>query len=254
MPGLIEGENRRAVSASYFFIPVRKHRRDANYDVADPKVLASMREVAKSAEIGVHASYTSLDHEQQLEREFDGLRQLGFRPSGGRQHWLRFTLDRLIPEIERAGAEYDCSLGWNDRVGFRAGACFTFPPYDFENERPAQFLEIPLVMMDQALLEGGAQAETLLRSATTLLSASRANGWGGISVLWHPAAFGGVQLAEEVGQVFWKLLDLREDASDVWISGENFLTLVQDRYRRVGLFGPSTPPTGNPLIGVLEAS
>jgi len=189
-----------------------------------------------------------------LNREFGRLRRLGFHPAGGRQHWLRFTLAHLIPALERAGAEYDCSLGWSDRPGFRAGACFAFPPYDFKNERPARLLEFPLVMMDQALQECNPDGQTRIQSATRILATSRAYGWGGISVLWHPTAFGGGQLPEDIGELFWRLLDLRSETNDVWTSAAQFLSLFQERYRRVGLLKTETPVTTNESDATLAAS
>jgi hypothetical protein len=250
LPGLMEEEKRRSIEASYYFITVREHRRDANYEITDRRVLQLMNNVAESAEVGVHGSYTSLDHDRQLKHEFDRLRGMGFRPSGGRQHWLRFTLDRLIPEVERAGIDYDCSLGWSDKIGFRAGACFAFPPYDFAHERPARFLEFPLVMMDQALLATDIRAKGMAQSAASLLAASRSYGWGGISVLWHPAAFGGGQLSEEVGQAFYHLLGLRARTNDVWTSGEHFLNMSEERFRRVGLLETTMVGTNHSQVAL----
>jgi hypothetical protein len=191
--------------------------------------------IAKGMEVGVHGSYSSLDQHDRLRHEFLHCRALGFDPKGGRQHWLRFTLDRLIREVERAGAIYDASLGWGDQAGFRAGACFAFPPYDFEQERPATFLEIPLVIMDKALHVKGKGEETLYETAAKLLAASRRYGWGGISLLWHPTAFGGCQLSPEIGRVFWKLLDSQEAANDTWTSAADFVSAIRERYSRVGL-------------------
>jgi hypothetical protein len=180
----------------------------------------------EGSEIGVHGSYTSLDEPDGLAAEFGRFREQGFEPAGTRQHWLRFTLDRLIPEVEKCGALYDSSLGWADRIGFRAGACFAYPPYDFEHERPAGFLEIPLIVMDQALLS--------MNGASELLAVSRKYGWGGVSFLWHPTAFGGGQLPQEIGRAFWKLLD--ENCSDsTWVSAETFVRCVRRHYEAVGL-------------------
>ena len=152
---LAERESRHGIGATFFFLTRRKHRRDANYEITDAKVLTLMRRLAQQGmEIGVHGSYTSLDQPHWLPQEFDHLRKQGFQPVGNRQHWLRFTLDRMIPAVEHAGALYYTSLGWPDRIGFRGGACFAFPPYNFAQERPATFLEIPLVVMDYCLLNG----------------------------------------------------------------------------------------------------
>jgi len=230
---LAQWEQACGVAASFFFIPRHRHRRDANYLVEHESVVQLMQRLqAMGMEIGVHGSYTSLETANGLRDEFDSLRRFGFLPQGGRQHWLRFTLDRLIPAVERAGAQYDASVGWHDRVGFRAGACFPYPPYNFAEERPARFLEFPLAVMDQALPGGRNDAHAVIER---LLASSRAYGWGGISVLWHPAAFGASQLPLGIGQAFFDSANARLRQGDAWLSAADVLTLVQDRYARAGL-------------------
>jgi hypothetical protein len=230
---LAQWEQACGVAASFFFIPRHGHRRDANYRVEHESVVRLMQRLqVMGMEIGVHGSYTSLETDNGLRDEFDSLRQLGLRPQGGRQHWLRFTLDRLIPAVERAGALYDASVGWHDRVGFRAGACFPYPPYNFAEERPARFLEFPLAVMDQALPSGRDDAHAVIER---LLASSHAYGWGGISLLWHPAAFGAGQLPLGIGQAFFDSASARLRLGDSWLSAADVLTLVRDRYARAGL-------------------
>ncbi len=243
---LARGEIRRNASASYYFLLKRHHRRDANYDLDQPGVTDSMTALERQGfEVGVHGSYTSLDDPNGLAAEFDAVRARGFRPLGGRQHWLRFTLDRLIPAHESVGALYDSSMGWPDRLGFRSGACFAFPPYNFEQERPATFIEIPLVMMDQSLQAGPGDESDWYNQVAELLSVSRRYGWGGVSLLWHPAAFGGGWLSKEVGNVFWRLMDSRNERKETWVSAIEFVQSVRQRYVEVGLlpeaYGPEEP-------------
>ncbi len=239
IPALAAGEAARSAGASYFFIAARGHRRDANYTLDHPSVLRLLHDLSDTGmEVGVHGSYTSLDEPGRLRREFAVLRGLGFPLAGGRQHWLRFTLDRLIREVEGAGGGYDTSLGWSDQVGFRAGACFAFPPYDFDHERPANFLEIPLVVMDQTLQQSGKNEGERYDSAAQMLAMSRRYGWGGISVLWHPTGFGGDQLSADVGRIFWALLDNRLNWNDTWISGADFAAAIRERYCQAGLLRP----------------
>ena len=59
--------------------------------------------------------------------------------------------EKLFANIEKAGLQYDSSWGWADQLGFRNGAAFAFPPYNFTREEPYNFLSIPLVIMDQGL-------------------------------------------------------------------------------------------------------
>jgi hypothetical protein len=183
-------------------------------------------------EIGLHGSYTSLDTRDGLAREFEVLQNHGFRPLGGRQHWLRFSLDRLVPAVERAGALFDTSVGWQHRIGFRAGACFPFPPYSFAEERPARFLELPLAVMDQALPPNEEEA---FGEVAKLLATSRMYGWGGISLLWHPEAFGGGRLPIGIGRTFYDLVSARSEWNDSWLSAREFLRKVRNRYIEVGL-------------------
>lgn len=230
---LASSEQSCGVTSSFNFIARHGHRRDANYRMeSQPVISLAKRLQSTGMEVDVHGSYTSLDTENGLAEEFAILQKHGLHPLGGRQHWLRFSLDRLIPAVEKAGALFDASLGWQSRIGFRAGACFPFPPYNFFEERPARFLELPLAVMDQALPP---KAEEAFSRVAEMLATSRMYGWGGISVLWHPAAFGGGQLAPGIGRTFYDLLKARFEWHDAWLSAGEFLRKVRNQYIEVGL-------------------
>jgi glycosyltransferase involved in cell wall biosynthesis len=238
IPKLVKEEKHRGINASYMFIGGRGHRRDGNYRVDDPAVSELMHSLEQAGmEIGLHGSYCSLDDPHGLPKEFDFLRRQGFRPKGNRQHWLRFTLERLVPALNAAGALYDTSLGWVYKPGFRAGACFAFPPYNFADERPANFLEIPLVVVDVSLEFGDAPVSQsdYYEHVSGVLSTSRRYGWGGVAVLWHNTGFGGGQVPKEVGDVFWRVVDERKSRNDTWLSGADFVRSVRQRYSEVGL-------------------
>jgi hypothetical protein len=230
---LAMSEQNSGVTSSFNFIVRHGHRRDANYSIENQAVIALAKRLqSMGMDVDLHGSYTSLDRSEGLAREFEMLQQHGFRPLGGRQHWLRFSLDRLIPAVERAGALFDTSVGWQSRIGFRAGACFAYPPYNFAEERPARFLEIPLAVMDQALPP---KAEEAFSEVAKLLATSRMYGWGGISFLWHPAAFGGGQLPDGIGSTFYDLINASSEWKDIWLSASDFLRKVRNRYVETGL-------------------
>ncbi len=238
-PNLLRAQLQKQVGASYFFIARHAHRRDANYEIDDSAVLSLMQSIESAGmEVALHGSYTSLDRPDGLASEFEILREKHFEPQGNRQHWLRFTLDRLIPAVEQSGAVYDSSLGW-DGMGFRAGACFAFPPYNFASERPAKFLEIPLAIMEQGMVTSGRPETEWFDDAARILSNSRRYGWGGISLLWHPTAFGGCQLPREIERIYWKLIDHQQEWNDTWTSCIDFVSVAADRYVKAGLL-PST--------------
>jgi hypothetical protein len=226
-------DRQSGITSSFFFIARHGHRRDANYTLSSNTVLNIMNTLEQlGMEVGVHGSYLSMETVGGLSEEFEMMRELGFPAAGGRQHWLRFTLDRLVAAVERAGAAYDCSLGWSNQIGFRAGACFAFPPYNFAEERPANFLELPLAIMDQALPQ---TFETAVAAIFDLLETSRKYAWGGISVLWHPTAFGGGQLASAIGRAYKVLVQSQSDTDIELMSAAEFMSRVRGRYVQVGL-------------------
>jgi len=230
IPRLAAREFDKSITSSYYVLCRHGHRRDGNYHVGEPGAVEMMRHLPEGMEIGVHGSYCSLEDSDGLAVEFDRLRELGFNPIGGRQHWLRFTMQKLVNAVRQAGAAYDASLGWPDVIGYRAGACFAFPPYDFEREAAAPFLEVPLAVMDQSVSHRSGMA-----AIRDLLKTSRRYAWGGISVLWHPTAFGGGQFSENVGNAFWELLEEGLQEGDTWLSGASFVRTVWNRYAGAGL-------------------
>ncbi len=241
IPALAQAELQRGVTASYFFLIQRKHRRDGNYDLAVPGTVEQMQFLRRHGmEIGLHGSYRSLENGCTLGAEFEQLRKRGFAVEGNRQHWLRFTLDRLIPALEQAGATYDSSLGWYESIGFRGGACFAYPPYNFKNERASSFLEIPLAVMDVSLLFAKDGRRGWNDQTADLLAESRRYGWGGIALLWHPTTIGGGQYPDALGEVFWRLADERKSWQDTWISAGDFVAAVRQRYVEVGLLPPES--------------
>jgi hypothetical protein len=233
---LAEEEHRREIKATFNFLVQHAHRLDATYTLQHKDVMSTMRWLeSRGMEIGLHGSYTCLDHSSGMKSEKEHLHTRGFNVRGGRQHWLRYTLDRLIPAVEAAGLDYDMSIGWSERIGFRAFACFAFPPYNFNEERPAKFLEIPLAVMDQALCIRERGVEQMFPDAADVLATSRRWGWGGISLLWHPTAFGHGWLPPEVGGIFWQLADARTRWGDSWIKAADFMGITRQRYVDVGL-------------------
>lgn len=239
LPELLAASRERGFSSTFFVLVKHQHRRDANYSLKE--MLPRLREIAEAGSaIGLHGSYQSVIENRDWKSEADTLEaSLGHRPLGVRQHWLRFDRhEKLFANIEEAGLLYDSSLGFRDRVGFRNGAAFAFPPYNFELEEPYGFLHIPLVIMDSALvfntMSSPGQAATL---AATVLQESKRLGWGGCAVLWHnPVEPIGVP--SDINEVFWELVKDGTRRGDSWISAEEFLRLSRVRYEKAGLLKP----------------
>jgi peptidoglycan/xylan/chitin deacetylase (PgdA/CDA1 family) len=236
IPALLDAAERDGFRSSFFAVTRGSHRRDAQYRLED-----IIRQLALAAErsfsVGIHGSYHSAMENPSLRKETELLRaRLERRVLGNRQHWLRFAQHKdLFHEIRQADLLADSTLGFPDTVGFRNGASFAFPPYDFENERPHSFLEIPLILMDGGLEAASrAQKDAPQNVAEQVLRESRKYGWGGVAILWHnpiePLA-----VPSAINDVFWRCAAQRQRFQEEWISLDQFLACCLPRYQQAGL-------------------
>jgi len=236
LPKMLEKIRSREFQSTLFVVPRRGHRRDPNYELED--LLPYLTEVSeKNFSLALHGSYTSVVESGTLKQESILLEKaLGRKPCGNRQHWLRFDQhQKLFGAIEEAELVFDSTLGFSEMVGFRSGASFAFPPYDFRNEKPHSFLEIPLVLMDVSLEAAsrslGASPQAL---ADEVLLQSRRWGWGGISVLWHNP-MEPLHVPKKINDVFWNCAPPPGDATEKWMSANQFVESALSRYQNAGL-------------------
>jgi hypothetical protein len=114
-------------------------------DIADliQKLVSAGQEVSLH---GIDAWIDSGDGRRELE-EIRGL--TGTADSGVRMHWLYY--DQNSPAtLEKAGAAYDSTIGYNQTVGYRAGTTQVYKPLSTN-----RLLELPLHVMDTALFYPG---------------------------------------------------------------------------------------------------
>lgn len=236
LPRLVAAASRWDFHSTVFIASTRLHRRDPAYTIT---TIAERLQNGAAANFypSLHGSYTSVLERRNLAREVQALQAAtGVKPTGNRQHWLRFDAhEKLFRAVQDAQLAFDSSLGFYDMNGFRNGASFAFPPYDFQNEKPHEFLEIPLVIMD-----GGLEAEARRFGshpqsiADEVLRESRKWGWGGVSVLWHNP-IEAIQVPVEVNDVLWESLKRREQYSEKWLSADEFIACSLKRYQNAGL-------------------
>lgn len=236
LPPLLERSESCHFQSTLFVVPRGGHRRDPNYALDDvlPHLEAAMK---KGFPVGLHGSYGSIVNQGTLAPEMRILeRAIGKKPLGSRQHWLRFDRhQKLFDAIEEAELLFDSTLGFAEWIGFRNGASFAFPPYNFTNEKAHDFLEIPLVLMDVCLEETSRSLHANPQElADEVLSESRKWAWGGVSVLWHNPVEP-LPVSEEVNRVFWDCASRQNQNREKWMSAEQFMAKSLCRYQDAGL-------------------
>jgi hypothetical protein len=166
---------------------------DSGYSLADPrvaKVIAWARE--QNLEMGVHPGYDTLLAPEKLGEEVALCRRaLQQQVIGGRQHYLRWSPETWL-HWEQCGLAYDSTVGYADRVGFRAGTCVPYFPWLWTENRRAALLEIPLIMMDRTITSSsymGLTPDESLSTLKTLMHRCQAVG-GVVALLWHNNCLG----------------------------------------------------------------
>jgi hypothetical protein len=188
---IVAEERKRGATGSTFFVLAAHHdphdgAAPETYDALRPKLIHTILETG--AEVGLHGSYTAADDPTRLADERAALEALAGPVSGHRYHYLRGDPHRNIAGLPFV---YDTTLGFPDAVGFRAGIARPFHPWDFDHERPADVLEVPLAAMDATLAEERYLSLTAKRAEPQLerlLDWAAANG-GAFAILWHPDRF-----------------------------------------------------------------
>lgn len=137
-------------------------------------------------EIGSHFSFYNIDDPDKLLNEKKRLEDLlGKQVKGGRSHYLKFKVPSTWRKLEKAGFQYDSSLGYPDALGFRAGIAYPFRPYDLENDKVLNIVEVPLVIMDRTLInQYGRNVERAWKEIKKILDTTKECG-GFIGILWH---------------------------------------------------------------------
>ena len=146
---------------------------DPSYEIkSNAKLQQKLKElVDEGFEVGLHGSYGSATIESLLKEEKRRLEEiLGKDVTKIRQHWLNYE-EKITPYLHNQHFNYDSSLGWNDRMGFRSGCATRYRPYNHKAKKPFSFLVTPQVIMDSHLFDyGNNRVDRQLQKAFSILN------------------------------------------------------------------------------------
>jgi hypothetical protein len=203
-----EMERNAGIGSSFYFFGLKRGERGGRYDCRD--IGGLLKELSSSGcEIGLHGSFGSMFEKSGLEAEKLALeRAAGCAVSGVRQHYLRFHPEKTVSSMDHIGFDYDASVGFSDRVGFRSSMCLPYRPFGFDRREAMRIVEVPLALMDGGLPKDEARRkEIILKLVANVRRTS-----GLLSLLWHQRSFDGKDfpgLSELFG---WTLAKTGEDA------------------------------------------
>jgi hypothetical protein len=169
---------------------------------------------------GMHYNYDTLLDDRGWQAQRRDLEALTGRPvESGRGHYLRFDPVRSFEFLDAQGIRCDETVGWPDRVGYRCGIAGPFQPFLDGRQAAGRLWEMPLVVMDSALLEQYPDDPT--EAFRRLLDHLSVVG-GALSLLFHPGMFHNPEFPETAG-LYRRLLGV---VRDVGASGGPALSLL----------------------------
>jgi hypothetical protein len=164
-----------------------------------------LRDLARTVELGIHPSHRSSVHPDLISTEKKRLEHVtGIAVRCSRQHFLRMQVPTTYRELERLGIAEEHSMGYHERIGFRAGTCTPYDWYDLQEERRTTLVVHPFAVMDNTLRDKlRASPEEAVVRAEALVHAVRAVR-GTFTGIWHESF-----LATTGPHVAWRTAILR---------------------------------------------
>ncbi|MCL5021459.1 MAG: polysaccharide deacetylase family protein [Bacteroidetes bacterium] len=173
--------------STFFIKSGATSKEDVAYDFNSGRMREYIKSLSDSGfEIGIHPSMTTYIDSEKFIGEKSRLEDaLGRRISSVRQHYLKFTAGKTVGIWENAGLQYDSTLGFSRKVGFRNSVAFPFPLYNFAEDRVSSVIEVPLMIMDGTVVDSGRfETGRALDKMTTLVEEVKKSG-GAASILFH---------------------------------------------------------------------
>lgn len=186
---------------TFHFVARRRHPVfDPEYDLGERRIRRLLRRIhERGHEIALHGSYLSGEGEGALAGELARLNavlaeeSIAREVTSNRQHYLRWIPGETASLLDRAGIEYDSTLGYAELPGFRCGTAREYPMYDVGTRRPLKLKQRPLLLMEDSVLDpqymGLGASDSAHEVMAGIREASRVVG-GQFTLLWHNSSLG----------------------------------------------------------------
>jgi len=194
MGAIAKQEEARGFRSSFYLM-------SAEYPLRRQKLLVNSL-MARGHEVGLHGDFgthDSLERMKEAVSRFQG--ELGFKPIGVREHYLKFDWKKTWGVVEGAGFDYDTTVGMAEKVGFKVGLASPFYPPS-EDYVPMRLLELPLTLMDTTLWGYLKEGEEQGFNHVLEMMGKVEDVGGLFTLLWHQEA-----VKMRGGRIYWRLLD-----------------------------------------------
>lgn len=184
---IMDCSERHGLTSTFNLLP-----HDSAYSLDHPWIRGLLRRIAsRGHNLGVHPTIgTFRDSERIAAATADVRRVLAAEgitqeQLGGRQHFFQWEAPTTWRCYAGAGLDFDSSVGFADRAGFRAGTCYSYPVFDLERRTRLPLIERPVITMEGSLLQYERLGFTAATERIHLLKERCRNVGGDFVLLWH---------------------------------------------------------------------
>lgn len=138
---------------SYFFL----HSSSASkYDINNDKFLKEIADkiIKRGHFLGYHPSYNAYNNEEIFKKDKEKIENIiNQKLKYGRGHYLRFEVPITWQIWENNNMEWDSTLSYADKEGFRCGVCYPFSVFNILSRKKLRLKERPLIVMDGSFID-----------------------------------------------------------------------------------------------------
>ncbi|WP_263079613.1 polysaccharide deacetylase family protein [Endozoicomonas sp. Mp262] len=193
---IMDVSEKNGLQSAFYFISGKTHENyDGDYHIDHPAIRNLIRHIhSRGHEIGLHPSYLTYQKPELIKKEAEYLKKICKEEGvfqkkwGGRMHYLRWQHPITLRAWDLAGMDYDSTLGYADRPGFRCGTCHEYLAFDPEMQKRLSVRIRPLIVMECTILDNmylglGVSEET--NKKLTQLKDKCKKVSGHFNLLWH---------------------------------------------------------------------
>lgn len=199
--------------AHFFFMTGEKSKFDPGFNIESKKTRELLAKIkGRGHHIGLHPSYDTYKNPELFTEEKHRLEKvIGSKVTTGRQHYLRFAIPETWRIWEDNDMEWDSTIAYADRAGFRCGVCYDFPVYDFIERKELKLREKSLIMMEVSLKQyENLSADQAIKRIDSLRSTVEKYN-GSFVYLWHNSSYE-KEGWEEYNSVYERTLNSKFDS------------------------------------------
>ena len=182
------------IKSTFYFVCGNSNKKlDPEYSIFDKPIISLMKRISERGHyIGLHPSYDSFENKEMIKKELVSLKEICDKENikfryQTRMHFLRWNQSKTLRILNDIGVKIDSSMGYADKVGFRAGTSFEYPAFDVLNNELLDIRIKPLIAMEVSMFSKkymNLNNDKVLE-VTKLLRDNCKRFGGKFSLLWH---------------------------------------------------------------------